>query len=110
MVLAPLLSCDVVCWQRFSTFIARRSLMKLSRGRAGRIQRLDAERIGYASLLLGGGRSRSEDKVDFVVGLSEIKKIGTKVDKDEALMRVHARDHRSLQKVLPLLKEAAVIE
>jgi pyrimidine-nucleoside phosphorylase len=79
-------------------------------GRAGIIARMDAEKIGRASLLLGGGRSKSDDVIDFAVGLSDLKKIGEKVERNEPLMRVHARDSRGLEAILPLLKEAAVIE
>ena len=78
--------------------------------RAGKIRQMNAEKIGRACLFLGGGRSKAEDKIDFAVGVSDLKKVGGKIDRGEPLMRVHARTDRSLEEVLPLLKEAAVIE
>jgi pyrimidine-nucleoside phosphorylase len=76
----------------------------------GEIRRMDAEKIGRASLMLGGGRGKSEDRIDFAVGLSDLKKVGERAEQGEPLMRVHARDERLFDKVLPLLQEAAVIE
>ena len=78
-------------------------------GKSGVIQQMDAESIGRASVLLGGGRQKAEDRVDFAVGFSAIKKIGERVERDEPLMMAHARNEASLASVLPLLTEAAAI-
>ena len=75
----------------------------------GVIERMDAESIGRASVLLGGGRQKSDDQVDFAVGFSEIKKISETVERNEPLMMVHARDEASLDTVMPLLSKAAAI-
>jgi pyrimidine-nucleoside phosphorylase len=76
---------------------------------SGTIKKMDAAFIGRASVLLGGGRQRTDDTIDFAVGISAIKKIGEKVDKDEPLMFVHARKESDLQSVLPLLHKAAQV-
>ena len=67
---------------------------------------MDAETIGRVSLLLGGGRKTADDRIDFAVGLSEIRKVGERVEKDEPLLMVHARNEQGLQSVLPLLENA----
>ena len=77
--------------------------------KTGVIKQMDAESIGRASVLLGGGRQKSDDQVDFAVGFSEIKKIGEMVERNEPLMMVHARDEASLDAVMPLVSKAAVI-
>jgi thymidine phosphorylase len=77
--------------------------------RAGKITAMDAEKIGRASFLLGGGRQQVDDKIDLAVGISDLKKIGESVQRDEPLMRVHARTSDALEQVLPLLRTAAVI-
>jgi thymidine phosphorylase len=46
---------------------------------------------------------------DFAVGFSDIKKIGKRVEKDEPMFSVHARNDQSLRSVLPLLEEAVEI-
>ena len=71
---------------------------------AGKIVKMDAEAIGRASVLLGGGRQKATDAVDFSVGFSQIKKVGEQVEPGEPLMMVHARDERSFESMLPLLR------
>jgi pyrimidine-nucleoside phosphorylase len=73
---------------------------------AGTIKKMDAETIGRVSLLLGGGRKTADDTIDFAVGLSEIKKVGERVEKEEPLLIIHARNEPALQSVLPLLANA----
>ncbi len=73
---------------------------------AGAVKKMDAETIGRVSLLLGGGRQTADDTIDFAVGLSGIKKIGERVEADEPLLTLHARNEPTLQAVLPLLEEA----
>jgi len=77
---------------------------------AGKVKKMDAETIGRASLLLGGGRKTAEDTIDFAVGLSGIKKIGERVEKDEPLLMVHARNEQSLQLVKPLIEKAVDVQ
>ena len=67
---------------------------------------MDAETIGRASLLLGGGRKTADDAIDFAVGLSGIKKIGERVEKGEPLLQVHARNEQALRMVQPILDKA----
>jgi thymidine phosphorylase len=71
---------------------------------------MDAETIGRVSLLLGGGRKTADDAIDFAVGLSGIKKIGERVEKDEPLLTIHARNEQSLLLVKPLLEKAVEVQ
>jgi pyrimidine-nucleoside phosphorylase len=73
---------------------------------SGVIKKMDAETIGRVSLLLGGGRKTADDTIDFAVGLSAIKKVGERIEKDEPLLMVHARTDQSLRSVLQLLETA----
>jgi pyrimidine-nucleoside phosphorylase len=73
---------------------------------AGTIKKMDAETIGRASLLLGGGRKTADDTIDFAVGLSGIKKVGEKVEKGEPLLTIHARNQHGFESVAPLLEKA----
>ena len=77
---------------------------------SGTVKKMDAEIIGRASILLGAGRQRANDAIDFAVGLSQIKKIGEYVKAHEPLLFVHARTDHTLAAVLPLLESAIVIE
>ncbi|MEP6955744.1 MAG: thymidine phosphorylase [Chthoniobacterales bacterium] len=75
----------------------------------GMITKMDAAAIGRASVFLGGGREQADDAVDFAVGFSRIKKNGERVEKGEPLLLIHARDEAGLDRVLPLLQNAAEI-
>ncbi len=73
---------------------------------SGEIKRMDAELIGRASVILGAGRQRANDSIDFAVGFSQIKKIGEKVEEDEPLFMIHARNERSIVNITPLIEKA----
>jgi pyrimidine-nucleoside phosphorylase len=76
---------------------------------AGTVRKMDAEGIGRALLHLGGGRQKAGDAIDFAVGFSAIKKVGERVESEEPLLLVHARDDHALASVLPLLEEAIAV-
>jgi pyrimidine-nucleoside phosphorylase len=73
---------------------------------AGTVRKMDAETIGRASLLLGGGRKTADDAIDFAVGFSGLKKIGERVEKGEPLLTIHARTEQALHMVQPLLEKS----
>jgi pyrimidine-nucleoside phosphorylase len=77
---------------------------------AGTVKKMDAETIGRASLLLGGGRKTADDAIDFAVGFSGVRKIGEKVEKGEPLLHVHARSEQALRLVQPILEKAVELE
>src|SRR5216110_429484 len=77
---------------------------------AGKVKKMDAETIGRVSLLLGGGRKTADDAIDFAVGVSGIRKIGERVEKDEPLLLIHARNDQSLQLVKPLIEKAVEVQ
>ncbi len=93
-------------WRKSPKCTALQSFIPCSRKRLGRVTKMDAETIGRASLLLGAGRQKVDDTIDFAVGFSGIKKVGEPVEKGEPLLFVHARSDQTLHSVLPLLERA----
>jgi pyrimidine-nucleoside phosphorylase len=75
-------------------------------GRSGTVKKMDAGLIGRASVLLGAGRERIDNSIDYAIGMSALKKIGERVEKDEPVMLVHARHESDFKSVLPLLHKA----
>ncbi|HAH31791.1 MAG TPA: thymidine phosphorylase [Elusimicrobia bacterium] len=73
---------------------------KLSReikaGISGYLTRLDSRTIGHASVMLGAGRERAEDTVDFGAGILLSKKLGDKVKPGEVMARLYASDSKKL--------------
>ncbi|MBQ7666762.1 MAG: thymidine phosphorylase [Kiritimatiellae bacterium] len=74
--------------------------------RAGFVSAVDADAIGRAVLLLGGGRRSVSDAIDPAVGVSDIRKTGEHVSAGEPLLVVHARSEAALGEAMPLLKGA----
>ncbi len=77
--------------------------------KTGAITRMDAALIGRACVALGAGRAKADDAVDFAVGCSGIKKVGTFVSKGDPIFTFHARDAVSLNAALFLGGQAIAI-
>jgi pyrimidine-nucleoside phosphorylase len=81
----------------------------LAAKKSGKVKKMDAEMIGRASILMGGGRQKAGDEIDFAVGFSGIKKVRESVEANEPLLFVHARNNSILLSVLPSLEQAIEI-
>lgn len=56
--------------------------------KSGVLSQLTADEIGIASMLLGGGRQKANDELDYAVGIKLHKKVGDSVEEGEALMTI----------------------
>jgi thymidine phosphorylase len=101
---------DATVLERMTQIHRAPVIREIKAERNGRITKIDAKRIGRASLLLGGGRQTANDAIDFAVGISDLKKVGEAVESGEILMQVHARAEKSCERALLILKEAVAIE
>lgn len=68
----------------------------------GYVTKLEADEIGVASMLLGGGRQQEEDSLDYAVGIELNKKIGDKVKCGEPLMTIHS--NRPKSDIVPIMQ------
>ena len=57
---------------------------------AGHVAAIDGEALGLAVVRLGGGRTVETDMIDPAVGLSDVVRLGERVEKGAPLARVHA--------------------
>lgn len=64
---------------------------------------VDAERVGRASVLLGAGRRRAEDKIDPRVGIANLTKVGARVAKGDVLAVIHAAEDARAEEARRLL-------
>jgi len=62
----------------------------LPAAKAGFVAAMDGEAMGLAVIGLGGGRQVETDRVDPAVGLSDIVRLGTRVERGDPLLRIHA--------------------
>ncbi|MDR6882785.1 pyrimidine-nucleoside phosphorylase [Bacillus sp. 3255] len=77
--------------------------------REGYVNRIDAEQIGIAAMLLGAGRAKKEDPIDYAVGLTLNKKIGDAVKAGESICTVHA-NRQDVAEVIAMIRGAYGIE
>jgi pyrimidine-nucleoside phosphorylase len=62
----------------------------------GYLKEIDACQVGETACLLGGGRDRKGDPIDYTVGLLIHHKVGDWVEKGEVLFTIHANDKNKL--------------
>ena len=77
---------------------------------AGYVTAVDADKVGRAAFILGAGRTRREDAVDFAVGVSDLKQVGEPVAKGESLGRIHANATERLEEARTLLAASFTID
>ncbi len=76
---------------------------------AGYVTRLDAERIGRASMLLGAGRAKVGDTIDLAAGVLIRRKPGEPVHAGEPILELHYNDGAELEHAARLATEAIAI-
>jgi pyrimidine-nucleoside phosphorylase/thymidine phosphorylase len=76
---------------------------------SGVVKECDAYKIGYASVVLGGGRSQADEEINHGVGLMVHAKIGAKVSEGDALVTVY-HEGKGLKDTQELLEQAYKIK
>jgi pyrimidine-nucleoside phosphorylase len=76
---------------------------------AGQVASVDADAVGRACIVLGAGRKRTEDPVDFAVGVSDLVKIGESVTAGQPLLNLHANSKAALAEAGKLLANAITL-
>ena len=77
--------------------------------KGGVIAKLTADEIGMASMLMGGGRQKADDQLDYAVGIELRKKIGDSVQKGESIMTIWS-NREDIDDVKELLDQAVAIK
>lgn len=78
--------------------------------RDGVVTAIDARKIGYAVIELGGGRRVASDAIDYGVGLDRVAGIGTRIGPNEApICTLYARDADSRDRAEKLIRAAVAI-
>lgn len=113
-------------WQRFREMVEAQSgavdyidapekldvstnMMEIVAEHSGCISEIDTRSIGNSAVILGAGRSKTSDPVDYGVGLILYKKIGAMVEAGEPLVRIYHRNGRGLDEVRKRVKEAIIV-
>lgn len=77
--------------------------------KGGVIAKLTADEIGMASMLMGGGRQKADDQLDYAVGIELHKKISDSVQKGESIMTIWS-NCEDIDDVKELLDQAVAIK
>ncbi|MFC6260238.1 pyrimidine-nucleoside phosphorylase [Levilactobacillus fujinensis] len=56
----------------------------------GVVSKVEADEMGIASMLLGGGRQKADDKLDYAVGIMMNKKVGDTVKEGDTLLTIYS--------------------
>lgn len=76
---------------------------------SGVVTQVDAQQIGRAVLLLGGGRTKTSDSIDPAVGIARLCKIGARMAAGQPLLEVHANDRAALDTAMAAARQAIVV-
>jgi pyrimidine-nucleoside phosphorylase len=82
----------------------------LAAPQAGQVRDVDALGVALASLRLGAGRAKAEDKIDHAVGVSALVKIGERVEAGSPLCVIHANDGSALAEARAILGKAISVD
>ena len=63
---------------------------------SGYVKKINTKNLGNILILLGGGRQKVEDDIDFSVGMKLLIELGTYVEKNQPICTLYARDEESL--------------
>ncbi len=99
---------DVSYIEDYNNFPKAKHIIPFKAPKEGYIEGMDTEKIGIAAMVLGAGRERKEDIIDFTVGLDFEKKIGDYVKKGDVVCYLHA-NLIGVNESLKLLEEAILI-
>ncbi|AWI08483.1 thymidine phosphorylase [Ereboglobus luteus] len=89
-----------------SKFATAKHVRKLPAPKRGYVHMISAGMIAHGVHILGAGKTSAHDKIDYAVGVSEIKKVGTQVKQGEPLMMIHYNDEAKLEQALEYFKNA----
>jgi len=81
----------------------------LPASRAGVVGDVDAMGVALAALRLGAGRAKASDRIDPAVGISDLVKIGERVNAGDSLAVIHANDEAALADAQAMLAQAIIV-
>ncbi len=85
---------------------AAKVMVDIHPGEAGHVAAIDTRALGEAVVRLGGGRLKQSDRIDPAAGLSDIARIGDRVDPRTPLLRIHAATEEAARAVAADLRGA----
>ncbi|HFZ1426151.1 thymidine phosphorylase [Serratia marcescens] len=96
--------------ERYDSYLPAATLSKpVYAENLGIVSAMDTRALGMAVVALGGGRRRASDAIDYSVGLTEVARLGEKVDAQQPLAMIHANDEESWQQAADAVRSAMML-
>lgn len=86
------------------------SLIAVKSTKSGFIDRILADQLGLAALLLGAGRETKESPIDHAVGIVLRKKVNEAIYEGEEIAVIHANDLTQVEACSEMIRSAFVID
>ncbi|MBL4575288.1 MAG: thymidine phosphorylase [Opitutaceae bacterium] len=93
----------------YSRFPLAEHIVEVRAVQSGYVNEVNALEVGIISLKLGAGRSSIEESIDPAVGVSDLVKVGSKIEEGEVICRLHGNDGCFLAVVSEEIQSAFVI-
>jgi pyrimidine-nucleoside phosphorylase len=77
---------------------------------SGYLSMVNAKTVAEASILLGAGRAKKGDSIDYGVGVIVHCKVGDEISKGKSLFTIHANDKKIFEQVKKLLYSALQVQ
>jgi pyrimidine-nucleoside phosphorylase len=100
---------DLSFLENIDTFCGASFCSEYRAKKRGIIRKMNTESIGKAGVVLGAGRLRKGDPIDFSAGLIMLKKTGGTVDEGEVIARLYSSVKKDFSEAEELLDEAIEI-
>ncbi len=75
----------------------------------GYVASMNTREVGMAVVQLGGGRKVATDSIDYSVGITDICKLGDKIDTETPVAVIHANDEATWEQAAAMLHKAILL-
>lgn len=108
--MATLLGADSKILENFATLKPKAPYVEpIYPTTSGYVTAIDTRQVGLGVIMLGGGRTHPEQKINYTTGFTSFCQIGDKVDAKTPLCYIHAEDKDKVKEVAEFVRQAITI-
>ena len=90
----------------YSIFKQPKYTIEIFAKESGCVEKVEAEKIAYASKILGAGRDRKEEDIDFSAGVKLFKQSGQKVEIGEKIAEIYTDKEEKIDDAIKIVEKA----
>ncbi|MBO5284992.1 MAG: thymidine phosphorylase, partial [Alphaproteobacteria bacterium] len=108
--MATLLGADSKILENFATLKPKAPYVEpIYPTTSGYVTAIDTRQVGLGVIMLGGGRTHPEQKINYTTGFTSFCQIGDKVDAKTPLCYIHAEDKDKIKEVAEFVRQAITV-